>query len=114
MIWKAKEQKNYIPVIVEKLKGLNPYKIILFGSYAFDEPKVDSDIDLIVVLDSNKKSKNFTERSENYLRVSRCLRDIERKIPIDLLVYTRPEFDAFIQIGSMFSKKILKEGKEIL
>lgn len=114
MIWKAKEQKNYIPIIVEKLKGLNPYKIILFGSYAFDEPKVDSDIDLIVVLDSKKKSKNFAERSENYLRVSRCLRDIERKIPIDLLVYTKPEFDAFIQIGSMFSKKILKEGKEIL
>ena len=89
-------------------------KVILFGSYAKSNPHLDSDIDLLVVLDSNKKSKNFAERSENYLRVSRCLRDIERKIPIDLLVYTKPEFDTFIQIGSVFSRKILKEGKEIL
>jgi len=101
--------------IVERLlKVEKPFKVILFGSYAKSNPHLDSDIDLLVVLDSNKKSKNFAERSENYLRVSRCLRDIERKIPIDLLVYTKPEFDTFIQIGSMFSRKILKEGKEIL
>lgn len=56
-------------------------KVILFGSYAKSNPHLDSDIDLLVVLDSNKKSKKFAERSENYLRVSRCLRDIERKIP---------------------------------
>ena len=32
--------------IVEKLKPLNPYKIILFGSYAYGSPTKDSDIDL--------------------------------------------------------------------
>jgi len=68
--------------IVERLlKVEKPFKVILFGSYAKSNPHLDSDIDLLVVLDSNKKSKNFAERSENYLRVSRCLRDIERKIP---------------------------------
>lgn len=34
--------------IVEKLKPLNPYQIILFGSYARDEANVDSDIDIFV------------------------------------------------------------------
>ncbi|MBC8394131.1 MAG: nucleotidyltransferase domain-containing protein, partial [Deltaproteobacteria bacterium] len=32
-------------------------KVILFGSYAKSNPHLDSDIDLLVVLDSNKKSK---------------------------------------------------------
>jgi len=32
--------------IVTRLKPLNPYKIILFGSYAYGNPTEDSDIDL--------------------------------------------------------------------
>ena len=32
--------------IVEKLKPLNPYQIILFGSYTYGSPTKDSDIDL--------------------------------------------------------------------
>ncbi len=32
--------------IVTRLKPLNPYKIILFGSYAYGNPTGDSDIDL--------------------------------------------------------------------
>ncbi len=35
--------------IVERLKPLNPEKIILFGSYAYGNPTEDSDIDLCVV-----------------------------------------------------------------
>ena len=35
--------------IVEKLKPLNPDKIILFGSYAYGTPNQDSDIDLFLV-----------------------------------------------------------------
>ena len=91
-----------------------PFKVFLFGSHAYGKPESDSDIDLLVVLDIDIPTKNFKERSENYLRISRALRDIERKVPIDLLVYTKPEFDRFIQMGSMFSKKIIKEGIEII
>ena len=32
--------------IVEKLKTLNPLKIILFGSYAYGTPYRDSDLDI--------------------------------------------------------------------
>ncbi len=35
--------------IVERLKPLNPEKIILFGSYAYGNPTEDSDIDLYVI-----------------------------------------------------------------
>jgi len=38
--------------IVERLKPLDPDKIILFGSYAYGTPNEDSDIDLFLVKDS--------------------------------------------------------------
>ena len=37
--------------IVERLKPLNPDKIILFGSYAYGTPTKDSDIDLFLIKD---------------------------------------------------------------
>ncbi|RLA79848.1 MAG: nucleotidyltransferase domain-containing protein [Epsilonproteobacteria bacterium] len=39
------------PLIIEKLKSLNPDKIILFGSYAYGTPNEDSDIDLFLIKD---------------------------------------------------------------
>ena len=40
------------PEIIEKLKLLNPDKIILFGSYAYGKPNEDSDIDLFLLKDN--------------------------------------------------------------
>jgi len=40
--------------IVERLKPLEPEKIILFGSYANGTPTEDSDIDLFLVKDTEK------------------------------------------------------------
>jgi len=39
------------PQIVERLKSLNPDKIILFGSYAYGTPNEDSDIDIFLLKD---------------------------------------------------------------
>ena len=44
--------------IVERLKPLDPDKIILFGSYAYGTPNEDSDIDLCIVeLSVNSKAQ---------------------------------------------------------
>jgi len=37
--------------IIERLKPLNPNKIILFGSYAYGTPNSESDIDLFLLKD---------------------------------------------------------------
>ena len=101
--------------IIEHISRVEkPYKVFLFGSYAYGHPDADSDIDLLVVLDRDTPPRNFEERSQNYLSISRALRDIEREIPIDLIVYTKSEFERFAQLDSQFSRKILKEGKSIL
>ena len=107
--------EDMILEMVDKIrKEYQPEKIILFGSYAYGRPDADSDIDLLVVLDKDTFPRDFKERSKNYLSISRLLREIEREIPIDLIVYTKSEFERFVQLGSLFSKKILKEGKAIL
>ena len=46
--------------IIERLKPLNPDKIILFGSYAYGTPNEDSDIDLFLVKDLEiKKARDY-------------------------------------------------------
>jgi len=88
-------------------------KILLFGSHALGTSGSDSDIDLLVVLDKNETPQTFKAQAENYLKISRAIRSIEKKVPIDLLVYTKPEFERFAQSGSQFSKKILSEGIDL-
>ena len=102
---------KYIPLIVEKLKTINPYKIILFGSYAYGNPSKHSDIDLIVVLDKKSTPKNFKENMDNKRIVSDILWDINTKVPMDILVYTKPMYKKFNELGSMFSKQIALNGK---
>jgi predicted nucleotidyltransferase len=42
-----------IATVVEQLvQRFKPEKVILFGSYAYGQPTVDSDIDLLVVMDT--------------------------------------------------------------
>ena len=35
--------------IVERLKNLNPDKIVIFGSYAYGTPDDDSDVDIFII-----------------------------------------------------------------
>ena len=106
--------KKIIEKILERLKPLNPEKIILFGSYAYGNPAKDSDLDLIVVTRDEFMPQNFKENSEVYLRVARQLRDMREEVPIDLIVFTKPMYETFIKLRSMFAEKVLKEGIELL
>lgn len=101
--------------IVERIShAVDVQSIILFGSHAYGTPSEDSDIDLLVVVNKDEIPKNYDEKSEIYLSVSRAIRHIERQTPVDLLVYTKPEFERFREVGSIFSRRILKEGVSLL
>ena len=101
-----------LDLIIDKLKeSINPFKIILFGSYAYGNPSKDSDIDLLVVTNDNHYPKNYKEKMETYLNISTIFSQFKKEIPIDLIVHTIPMHKRFIELGSMFSKEILKNGK---
>ncbi len=101
------EMKNRV---LEKLKSVDPLKVILFGSHAYGTPDADSDIDLLVVTRDEFMPKNFTDRMSIYLAVAETLSEIEKEVPIDLIVHTKAMHTKFIAMNSMFARKILLHG----
>ncbi|UCF16388.1 MAG: nucleotidyltransferase domain-containing protein [Phycisphaerales bacterium] len=95
------------------LKPLHPKKVILFGSYAWGRPTQESDIDLVVVLDSEAVSATYHEKMTNRLNVRRALDNVNRDYALDVLVYTAPEWKAFQDMGSAFSKELVSRGIEV-
>jgi uncharacterized protein len=89
--------------IVSELK---PEKIILFGSYAYGTPTPDSDVDLLVVVETNGRNK------ETYRAVSRLL--YPRQFPVDIIVKTPTEVEEALKGGvdnAFFIREIVKKGK---
>ena len=99
-------------VIEEKIKEITdkivreyqPEKIILFGSWAWGTPHENSDVDMFIIKESEKKR---WER-EYDLR----MKLIGNKFPpMDLLIYTPEEMERRIRIEDFFIQDILKNGK---
>ena len=106
-----KDNSKYIPEIINKLKKTNPYKIILFGSYASRVVSEDSDIDLVVVLDSSEIGRNYEEKMKNKLMVRRSIYELSKKMAIDLVIYTKAEYDIISNNENSFFNEIENTGK---
>ena len=99
------DAKEIISRVTEKIKiNYNPQEIILFGSYANGNPDKDSDLDLLIIKETNEK---YRERS---LKVRKILSEENGLIGMDILVYTPEEITRRMEIGDSFLSKILKEG----
>ena len=94
------EIRNITLQIIHKYQ---PEKIILFGSVARGQTTPDSDADFLII-----KKDTPLYGADRIRELSRLL---ERKIPIDLLIYRPEEFDERVQKGDPFLKAILREGK---
>ena len=85
--------------IVEKFK---PQKIILFGSYARGNPRPESDVDLLVVMNTSlRESKQSLE----------IRRHLDVMFGIDLIVHTPKRLKERVDMGDWFLRDVLKEGK---
>ena len=83
--------------------GLHPRKIILFGPYVYGTPTADSDVDLLVILDTPARPVG------RYLRVSCSLRP--RPFPLDLLVKTPEEIAQALDRNDTFMCEITEQGR---
>jgi predicted nucleotidyltransferase len=89
--------------LVERIRdGYEPEKIILFGSLARGETHEWSDIDLIVVKDTNAR---YGERVRELLPVLRGW-----KGGADILIYSLDEYEAAKRKGSAFLGEAEKDG----
>lgn len=92
--------------LIEKIKPLNPEKIILFGSFAKGEEKPESDIDILIIKQTKKKPAD---------RIGEVLPLIWGHIPhIEPQVFTPEEFSQAIAENRFFiTQEVLKYGKTI-
>jgi uncharacterized protein len=95
-----------LDAVVQKIvAGYSPSKIILFGSYAYGMPSEDSDIDLLIVKETDKRP------IERWTEVKRLLRDRSREAAVSPLVYTPEELADRIDIEDFFIQEIIEKGK---
>ena len=99
--------------IVSRLIALDPYRIVLFGSVASGTEELGSDIDLLVILDSEKISQTYEERMQSRLMVRKSLFAVNKHVPIDLIVYTKGEYELLQRQSPSFLQEIESTGKTL-
>ena len=87
------------------LEASDARRAIVFGSYARGEATKYSDLDLIIVADTDKR---FPQRHKDYSPVFRSLYPWGKGI--DLLIYTPEELDSMQRQNRPFICKALAEG----
>jgi len=93
-----------LPAVIERLVAeVQPERVILFGSYAYGTPTPDSDVDLLVVLES---PLSFVER---HVLVGKSL--CPQPFPVDLMVVTPAQLAERLAIGNQFFTEVVRNGR---
>jgi uncharacterized protein len=80
----------------------NPQRIILFGSYAYGHPVAESDIDLLVIMDSPLRE---IDQAQEIRRVIKPL------FALDILVFKPANLANRLSLGDPFLREIINKGK---
>jgi predicted nucleotidyltransferase len=104
---------NYVDQLLEALKQADPYRIILFGSCAKGTADENSDIDMLVILDNNDVAKTYEERINKKLYINRLVRNINYKVALDILVYSKEEYKIVKTNGNYIVDEIENTGRII-
>lgn len=82
-----------------------PDQIVLFGSYAYGEPKTDSDLDLLVIMDTEMRP---AARSAAVARICR-----PKYVAMDIVVRTPEEIQTRLRDFDPFLEGIFKFGRTL-
>jgi predicted nucleotidyltransferase len=92
-------------VVKQIADKFQPEKIVLFGSYAYGKPRPESDVDLLVVMETSLRSR------QQRLEISRALSP--RPFPLDIIVRTPKVLEERIALGDIFLHEIMTQGKVV-
>ncbi len=100
------ELNEKLALIVQRIvEGYAPERILLFGSYAYGQPDMDSDLDLLIV-------KQTSDRPiDRRVAVRMLLRDLTLRPAVSPLVVTRQEIEARLAMGDPFAEEIVALGR---
>jgi predicted nucleotidyltransferase len=100
------EQEAQLQALLQTLiERVQPEKVVLFGSYAEGTATPQSDIDLLVIVESD------LQRDRRQEAISRALRP--RRVPVDILAYTPAEVQHCMETPASFVRHILTTGKVV-
>lgn len=89
-------------VVLQIAEKFKPRKIILFGSYARGNPRPESDVDMLVVMNTPLK--------EVQQAIQIC-QQIQYRFGLDLIVHTPKHLAERVKMGDWFLRDVLEEGK---
>jgi uncharacterized protein len=93
------ELQRYLVLLIEHYR---PEKILLFGSVAAERQSERSDLDLVIIKDTEKR---FLDRTKEVMRL------LQPRMGVDLLVYTPEEFARLSQERGFVRDEIIGKGK---
>ena len=96
-----RELTRWLPLLIAHER---PEQIILFGSYCTGQVKEWSDLDLVIVKETESP---FLERTRQVLDL------LEPKVGVDVLVYTPDEFERLTRERAFVRDEIVGKGKVI-
>ncbi len=106
-MFSPEELDQKLTEIVRRLReAFSPVAIYFFGSHAYGTPDGHSDIDLVVVVHDSPLSP-YQRDGKAYL----ALGDI--RVPVDVLVYTREEFEQRAALPVSFERTVKRKGRVI-
>jgi len=100
---KAEQETRLQELLQRLIERVQPERVVLFGSYADGTATDESDIDLLVILESDLR------RDRRQEAISRALRP--RRVPLDILAYTPDEVQRCLEMPTSFVGHILATGK---
>jgi len=90
-------QQMINPIITQ----FQPQKIILFGSYAYGKPTIDSDVDLLILMDTDQKPIRMA---------AQIAAAIPHLLPLDIMVWKPSDFVQSVARQAVFATEVMTKG----
>ncbi len=88
-------------IVQQIVERFQPRKVILFGSYAYGKPTEDSDVDLLVVM----------ETDENPMHTAGLISAaVDHPFPLDILVMTPSHLEEYVNEKAIFETQLVTKG----
>jgi predicted nucleotidyltransferase len=94
-------------IVSDILKEANAEKIILFGSYARGEENENSDLDILII-----EKEPFTKERSRRKEIHKIRQALSKyRIPKDILIYDKNEFENWKDSINHIIAQSIKEGR---
>ena len=89
-------------VVQQIAEKFQPERIILFGSYAYGDPRPESDVDLLVIMETPLRNRE---------QAAQIARAIEYHFGLDLLVRSPQQLAERLALGDFFLQEVIERGQ---